>query len=185
MEDVRPRFLPGVPWLSNFPELNLRTYVTHDGKPGLWFFSLDAHNPVAVRLARASFGLPYFDARMSFGVSGEEVRYRSVRTHKRALPAMFVGRYRPVGERFDSQPGTLENFLTERYCLYSAGVNQERQVRRGDIHHVVWPLQGAEAEVEELQMTAQIGVELPETEPILHYAGRLDVVAWPPKRIDS
>ena len=58
-------------------------------------------------------------------------------------------------------------------------------MRRGDIHHVVWPLQRAEAEVEELEMTAQIGVELPETEPILHYAGRLDVVAWPPKRIDS
>jgi uncharacterized protein len=185
MEDVRPRFLPGVPWLSNFPELNLRTYVTHGGKPGLWFFSLDAHNPVAVRLARATFGLPYFDAKMSCEVSDEEVRYRSVRTHKGAPPARFVGRYRPAGERFDSRPGTLENFLTERYCLYSAGVNGERRVRRGDIHHVVWPLQRAEAEVEELEMTAQIGVSLPKTEPILHYARRLDVVAWPPKRIDA
>ncbi len=185
MEDVRPRFLPGVPWLSNFPELNLRTYVTHEDKPGLWFFSLDAHNPVAVRLARATFGLPYFDAKVSCEVSDEEVRYRSVRTHKGAPPARFVGRYRSAGERFDSRPGTLENFLTERYCLYSAGVNRERRVRRGDIHHIVWPLQRAEAEVEELEMTTQIGVALPETEPILHYARRLDVVAWPPKRIDS
>src|SRR5215213_8448293 len=65
MESVRPRFLPAVPWLSGFPELNLRTYVTHENKPGLWFFSLDAYNPVAVRLARATFGLPYFDAKMS------------------------------------------------------------------------------------------------------------------------
>jgi uncharacterized protein YqjF (DUF2071 family) len=185
MEDVRPRFLPGVPWLSNFPELNLRTYVTHGGKPGLWFFSLDAHNPVAVRLARATFGLPYFDAKMSYEVNDGEVRYSSVRTHKGASSARFVGRYRPVGERFDSRSGTLENFLTERYCLYSAGVNGERRVRRGDIQHIVWPLQRAEAEVEELEMTAQIGVELPKTEPILHYARRLDVVAWPPKRIDA
>ena len=69
MESVRPRFLPAVPWLSSFPELNLRTYVTHENKPGLWFFSLDAHNPVAVRLARATFGLPYFVAKMSCRVS--------------------------------------------------------------------------------------------------------------------
>src|SRR4028118_886050 len=86
MEDVRPRFLPGVPWLSNFPELNLRTYVTHGGKPGLWFFSLDAHNPVAVRLARATFGLPYFDAKISCEMNEEEVRFKSVRTHKGPPP---------------------------------------------------------------------------------------------------
>jgi uncharacterized protein len=157
--------------------------VTHEDRPGLWFFSLDAHNPVAVRLARATFGLPYFDAGMSCEVRGEEVRYRSVRTHKGASPARFVASYRPTGEQFDSRPGTLENFLTERYCLYSAGVNRERRVRRGDVHHELWPLQRAEAEVEELEMTSQIGVTLPETEPLLHYSYRLDVVAWPPKRI--
>lgn len=183
MESVRPRFLPALPWLSSFPELNLRTYVTHRGKPGIWFFSLDAHNPIAVRLARATFALPYFDAEMSCETRDEEVRYESVRTHKGAPPAKFVASYRPVGERFDSRPGTLENFLTERYCLYSAGVDGNSRVRRGDIHHWLWPLQRAEVEVEELDMTARIGVTLPKTEPTLHYAHRLDVVAWPPKRI--
>lgn len=183
MESVRPRFLPAVPGLSSFPELNLRTYVTADGKPGIWFFSLDAHNPITVRLARATFGLPYFDAEMYCEIRDEEVRYESVRTHKDAPPARFVASYRPVGERFDSRPGTLENFLTERYCLYSAGVDGNRQVRRGDIHHRLWPLQRAEAEIEELDMTARIEVTLPKTEPTLHYAHRLDVVAWPPKRI--
>ncbi len=186
MEDVRPRFLPTIPGLSNFPELNLRTYVTHRGKPGVWFFSLDAHNPIAVRLARSTFGLPYFDADMSCEVArGGEVRYRSVRTHKGAPPARFVGRYRATGERFDSRPGTLENFLTERYCLYSAGVGGNGRVRRGDIHHRMWPLQSAEVEVEELEMTARIGVSLPDTKPVLHYASRLDIVAWPPRGIDS
>jgi uncharacterized protein YqjF (DUF2071 family) len=94
-----------------------------------------------------------------------------------------------VGESFDSRPGTLENFLTERYCLYSAGAANRASgsghVRRGDIHHRLWPLQRAEVEVEKLEMTAQIGVTLPDTELTLHYARRLDVVAWPPRSIDS
>lgn len=85
MSGVRPHFLPAVPALSNFPELNLRTYVTHAGKPGIWFFSLDAHNKVAVRLARATFGLPYFDADMAFERGGDTVHYRSVRTHRGRL----------------------------------------------------------------------------------------------------
>jgi uncharacterized protein YqjF (DUF2071 family) len=189
MEGVRPRFFPAVPWLSSFPELNLRTYVKHREKPGIWFFSLDAHNPMAVRLARATFGLPYFDAEMSCEVHDEEVRYRSVRTHKGAPSARLVASYRPTEERFDSRPGTLEHFLTERYCLYSAGATERAsgsgRVRRGDIHHRLWPLQGAEIEVEELEMTAQIGLALPDTEPTVHYARRLDVAAWPPKRIDA
>ncbi len=181
MSGVRPRFLPEVPWLSDFPELNLRTYVSAEGKPGIWFFSLDAHNKIAVRLARATFKLPYYDAQMSCRVSGPEVRYSSIRTHRGAPPARFEGRYRPTGEAFESRPDSLENFLTERYCLYTA--DNRRRLRRGDIHHHVWPLQGAEAGVQTLDMTAQIGVELPQTEPLLHYARRLDVVAWTPHRI--
>jgi uncharacterized protein YqjF (DUF2071 family) len=98
----------------------VRTYVTAEGKPGIWFFSLDAHNPIAVRLARVTFSLPYFDAEMSCHVVGDEVRYRSVRTHRGAKDARFAGRYRPVGGPFNSRPGTLEHFLTERYCLCSA-----------------------------------------------------------------
>ena len=182
MSGVRPRGLPGVPPLSNFPELNLRTYVSAEGKPGVWFFSLDAHNPVAVRLARATFSLPYYDAKMFCHSAGEEVSYASVRTHKNAPAARFVGRYRPTGENFESRPETLENFLTERYCLYSA--DGRGNVRRGDIHHHMWSLQGAEAETAALKMTGQIGVELPDTKPVLHYARRLDVIAWRPRRVD-
>ena len=181
MSGVRPRFLPAVPWLSGFPELNLRTYVTAGGKPGIWFFSLDAGNPVAVRLARATFHLPYFDARMSCRVSGGEVSYGSVRTHKGAPGAEFAARYRPVGKQFESGPGSLEGFLTERYCLYAA--DRKGNVSRGEIHHRLWPLRTAEIEVERLAMTGQIGVELPGTEPILHFAERLDVLAWLPQRI--
>jgi uncharacterized protein len=183
MSGVAPRFLPSVPPLSNFPELNVRTYVTAGGKPGIWFFSLDAHNPVAVRLARATFSLPYYDARMSCDVVGDEVHYGSVRTHRGAKEARFTGRYQSVGDSFNSRTGTLEHFLTERYCLYS--VDKRGNVYRGDIHHHPWPLQRAEAEVESLAMTEQIGVALPETEPLLHFSRRLDTLAWPPRRIDA
>jgi hypothetical protein len=183
MSGVRPRSLPRVPWLSAFPELNVRTYVTAEGKPGIWFFSLDAHNPIAVRLARATFHLPYFDAKMYYHVAGEEVRYRSVRTHRGAPPAEFAARYRPVGNPFESRPETLENFLTERYCLYAA--DKRGNVRRGDIHHHLWPLQPAEAEIGTLAMTQQIGVTLPERAQILHFSKHLDVLAWLPRRIAS
>ncbi len=183
MSGVRPRLMPAVPGLSGFPELNLRTYVSAGGKPGIWFFSLDAHNPVAVRLARATFKLPYFDARMSSRKEGEEIHYRSTRTHRGAPPAEFVGRYRPAGGPFESRPGSLENFLTERYCLYAA--DGRGNVRRGDIHHQLWPLRPAEAEVETLRMTGQIGVALPDTPPLLHFSERLDVLAWPPRRLES
>jgi uncharacterized protein len=183
MSGVRPRFVPAVAPLSDFPELNVRTYVTADGKPGIWFFSLDAHNPLAVRVARASFKLPYFDAKMSCRVEGGEVRYRSVRTHRGAPPAEFAARYGPVGEPFESRPGTIESFLTERYCLYAA--DKKGNVRRGDVHHRHWPLQPAGVEVEKLEMTGQVGVQLPETEPLLHFSKRLDVLAWLPKRIGS
>jgi uncharacterized protein YqjF (DUF2071 family) len=183
MSGVRPRFLPSVPWLSNFPELNVRTYVTAEGKPGIWFFSLDAHNPIAVRLARATFSLPYYDAEMSCNAVGGEVRYRSVRTHRGAREARFAGSYRPVGEPFNFRPGTLENFLTERYCLYAA--DRRGNLYRGDIHHHPWPLQRAEIELGSLAMTEQIGVSLPETEPMVHLSRRLDTLAWPPRRVKA
>jgi uncharacterized protein len=126
MSGTRPRSLPSFPPLSDFPELNVRTYVTAEDKPGIWFFSLDPSSTIAVRLARATFSLPYFDAEISCRVVGEEVRYRSVRTHRGAKKARFAGRYRPVGGPSGSRPGTLEHFLTERYCLYSAS-------RRGNV----------------------------------------------------
>ena len=184
MRNVRPHYLPSVPWLSNFPELNLRTYATSRDearRPGVWFFSLDAHNPVAVRLARATFNLPYYDADMSCEVKGETVYYKSVRTHKGAKEANFVGLYKPMEKK--AEPDDLTHFLTERYCLYSA--NSKGAVRRGEIHHEMWPLQPAEVELETdfSEMTTQIGVKLPDEPPLLHFSKRLDVLAWLPHKV--
>lgn len=183
MSGTRPRALPSIPPISDFPELNVRTYVTAGDKPGIWFFSLDARSPVAVRLARAIFGLPYYDAKMSCRLFGDEVRYESARTHRGAPGARFVGRYRPVGEAFHARPGTLEHFLSERYCLYSA--DNRGGVLRGEIHHHPWPLQEAEADVEVLEMTGQIELALPERPPILYFCKRIDTLAWSPRRVSS
>lgn len=182
MTGVRPRALPPLPWLSAFPELNVRTYVTTGGKPGVWFFSLDAANPIAVRIARLVSHLPYYDARMSSKCSGGTVRYASVRTHRGAPAAAFRGEFRPIGLVYHASPGTLDHWLTERYCLYT--MDRSGQVWRGDIHHPRWPLQPAEAEVEVNTMTHQIGLTLPDTLPLLHFARRLDVVAWTLRRAD-
>jgi uncharacterized protein YqjF (DUF2071 family) len=167
--------------LSAFPELNVRTYVTAEGKPGVWFFSLDAGNPVAVEMARDVFHLAYYNARMSCQLVNGNVQYSSVRTHHNSRPAAFQGHYRPTGAVYRSTPGTLEHWLTERYCLYAA--NRQGQVWRGDIHHARWPLQPAEAEIGRNTMTEQIGLRLPETKPILHFARYLDVVGWWPQQV--
>ena len=180
MTGVRPRGLPALPWLSAFPELNVRTYVTTGGKPGVWFFSLDATNPVAVRLARTLFYLPYYDARMALENRGDRVHYSSHRTHRGAPPAVLQAHYRPIGQVSYAPPGTLARWLTERYCLYAA--DGQGRVWRGDIHHGRWPLQPAEADVRVNAMAQQIRLTLPDTPPLLHFARRQDVVGWLPER---
>jgi uncharacterized protein YqjF (DUF2071 family) len=181
MSGVRARWTPPLPWLSAFLELNVRTYVTADGKPGVWFFSLDAANPVAVRGARWSYHLPYFDARMTLTRDGDWIDYTSRRTHRGAAEAQFAARYRPTGPEYLSRPGTLEHWLTERYCLYAA--KDDRHVYRGEIHHAQWPLRSAEADVRVNGMTDWLGITLPDCPPLLHFAGYLDVVGWWPERI--
>ena len=176
MSGVRPRYTPALPWMSAFPELNVRTYVESDGKPGVWFFSLDAANPVAVWAARRSFYLPYYHARMTVEEVDGGFRYQSHRVHRRAPSAAFAGSYRPIAPVYHAAPGTLDHWLTERYCLYAA--DPRGRLYRGDIHHSRWPLQAAEAAIDVNTMTDAVGLNLPEMEPLLHFASRLEVVAW-------
>jgi uncharacterized protein YqjF (DUF2071 family) len=183
MSSVAPRLIPPVPYLSAFPEINVRTYVSAGGKPGVWFFSLDAANPIAVEAARDVFHLPYYNARMRCQAAGESVQYSSVRTHRAAAPALFRGQYRPTGPAYLSAPGTLESWLTERYCLYAA--DRRGMIWRSDIHHRPWPLQPAESEIEHNSMTNQIHLALPDIKPLLHFARRLEVIAWLPQRIEG
>ena len=176
MSNVRPRYLPAVPWLSFFPEMNVRTYVTYGGKPGIWFFSLDATQPIAIELARRFFFLPYMNAQMSCKQIAGQVEYRSQRTRKNEYPAAFHASYRPVGEVYESAPGSLDEWLTERYCLYS--IDPQGRLYRGEIHHEKWKLQAAEAVIHQNTMTTGLGILLPDTKPILHYVEKMDMVNW-------
>lgn len=180
MSGVRPRGLPAVPWLSAFPELNVRTYATLDGKPGVYFLSLDAANPVAVRLARALFGLPYFTAAMRAARKGDLVAYASDAVHP-AGAARLRATYRPTGPVYRARPGDLDHFLTARYCLYAA--RPGGRISRAEIHHAPWPLQPAAADIAENTLAASHGLALPDCPPLLHYAHRLDVLVWPPYRV--
>lgn len=177
MRGTRPRWLPALPGLSAFPEINVRTYVVADGRPGVWFFSLDAASRLAVRGARRFFHLSYFDARMRLGIESDGgVSYHSRRTHRNAMPAEFVGRYRPIGQALTAAPGSLESWLTDRYCLYAT--DGRGRLYRGEIDHPPWPLQLAEVDIERNTMHQQLGIELPSARPLLHFARRLDVRGW-------
>jgi uncharacterized protein len=176
MTNVAPRGLPALPWVSAFPELNVRTYVIRDGKPGIYFFSLDAGNPVAVGTARTLFHLPYFSASMKVEARDGWIAYESRRAAAQP-PADLVCRYRPTGPVFEPVAGTLDHFLTERYCLYT--IDGEFRARRLEIHHRPWPLQSAELEITRNTMADAAGIRLPSMAPLLHYSQRQDMVAFP------
>jgi uncharacterized protein YqjF (DUF2071 family) len=178
MSNVAPRFVPSLPWISAFPELNVRTYVRAGGKPGVFFFSLDATNAMAVGAARTLLRLPYYTAEMQVDV-GDAVRYSSQRL---SLPAAaFEATYRPTGAPRPPARGSFEYFLTERYCLYAVGHGDHPY--RLEIHHPAWPLQPAEAEIRVNTMAAAAGLALPDVPPLLHFAKRQDMVCWAPEKI--
>jgi uncharacterized protein len=172
---LRARGLPPLPFLSSFLELNTRTYVEVGGKPGIWFFSLDASSELAVEGARRGYKLPYHRAVMRAEERAGWLEYECRRRDSRAEPAVFQGRYRPSGERLDAEPDSLAYFLTERYCLYTTDAGR---IKRAEIHHRPWPLQPAEAVIEENTMPPS-GVELLDGDPLLHFSERQDVVIWP------
>jgi uncharacterized protein len=168
---VRLRGLPPAPVVSSFPEINVRTYSTIDGRAGIWFFSLDTPSRLAVQAARIAYRLPYHRARISEARRGKRIEYRSERRGAR-----FEATYGPDGPVELAKPGSLEHFLTERYCLYTVN---DGAVHRADVHHPPWPLQPAEAELRENTM-APVALE---GDPLLHYSERQDVVIWPLERL--
>jgi uncharacterized protein YqjF (DUF2071 family) len=182
VDGFRIHGLPPPPFLSTFCELNVRTYVTVNDKPGIYFFSLDAASWGAVIGARRSYRLPYFRARMSMDPQGGAVRYRSERISRDGPPAAFGGSYRPTASPADYPDGSLDRWLTERYCLYV--VDSQRRLLRAEIHHPPWPLQPASAEIELNTMAAPLGIEL-EGEPLVHFSARQDTVIWNERPVEG
>ena len=175
MAGVMRRPLPDMPWVSAFPELNVRTYVVLDGKPGVWFLSLDAANRLAVWAGRRYFHLPYHWAEMSLSEQADGIHYRSAREG-----AHFQAKYRPTSEPWFSRPGSLEHWLTERYCLYAE--SPDGSIWRNDVHHHPWPLQSAAATIERNTFWDLHGIPLREPPALLHFARRLDVIVWNAER---
>jgi uncharacterized protein YqjF (DUF2071 family) len=180
MTNVGIRAVPSLPWLSAFPELNVRTYVRVADRPGVYFFSLDAGRRLAVAAARAFLNLPYHAAVMSAERRDAAVHYQS---RRRTGYAAFEAVYEPAGEAFTASAGSLEYFLTERYCLY----HHDRRGRpyRLEIHHRPWSLQRARATITSNTMAPGSQLTISSSPPLVHFAGRQDVVAWAPARLSD
>jgi uncharacterized protein len=175
----RPRLVPPLyPWAS-FPELNLRTYTTVGGKPGVYFLSLDCPSAVSVAAARAIFRLPYRLASMRMRREGARTLQRSRRIGPGPLPARLAVGYEPVGDPANAVPGSLDHWLLERYCCY--GVDRVLGVLRTEIQHPPWQIRGAEIELRENTLASAHGVPV-HGEPLAHTCQQQDVLFWAPQR---
>ena len=182
MWDIRafPPYLPAVPSLSSAHELNVRTYVHYGRVPGVWFFSLDCNSTAAVMAARAFYHLPYFNADIELEQRANTIDYSCRRTND--PPAQFKASWN-IGETVPfSHPDSLEFFLTERYCLYSAN---DGDLYRARIFHQPWPLQKATMNSYESTMIEALGMAAREGEPVLNYAEELDVDIWPIRKVSE
>ena len=204
MWGIRASFLPPIPGASAFHELNVRTYVHLNGVPGVWFFSLDAANRLAVWGARTFYHLPYFNADMSLTQQGNTIQYSSKRTDSltygeffaaeageisgvanaerfRSLPRAELNANWTIGEPLpQSSPGSIEFFLTERYCLYSL---HRRRIYRSRIFHEPWPLRTATLNSRQSTMIESLSIAAPQENPLLHYAEAIAVDIWPLKKV--
>jgi uncharacterized protein YqjF (DUF2071 family) len=179
MTDIRPR---GAPFGLSFPELNLRTYVTDGDTKGVYFFNLDAADPLGVGVARALFRLPYYRASMDVTRDGDRVTFTSHRTHRGAPEAHFDATYGPADETHAPEPGSLEAFLVENYRFYTEGRDR---VYYGDIAHGPWPLADADATIRTNTLFEANGFEQPPGDPIVHYSPGTEVTADRIRRLDA
>jgi uncharacterized protein YqjF (DUF2071 family) len=193
MSGVMLRGLPDLPGISAFPEINVRLYVEHDGKPGVWFLSLDATNPIAVWTARRFFHLPYRRARIEIqlakpestgAVDPPETEYRySSELLTSAVRARFNAQYRPITPVRSAVQGTVEYLLTERYCFYA--MSPSGRLYRTEVHHMPWPLQTASGQVDSSDLLFSDGIELKAQPDLLHFAKGIDVITWAPEPVEN
>ncbi len=182
LDRIKIRALPAIPGLRKFPDLNFRTYVRErfTGTPGFYCFSVDSSSLLAVAAAHALYHLPYCLAEMRLEPRSErEFGFYSRRRFSRQQ-VIFKARYRGLGptrKTMQILPGSFEYFFTERTCVFSS--NRSGQPIRANLHHVSWPLEEAEAEIERNDLATALGIELPDQEPVLHYSRRLAVYVWP------
>lgn len=163
MQNVRPRFFPSVPGISNFLEMNLRTYVyDSSGKPGVWFYSLDANQKLAVICARTFFNLPYFHAKMSANMSENTIRYKCKRLENSQNIDTEVSYSQKEKLKVFSQD-SLEFFLIERYILFASDKN--KNLYSGQVHHIPYPLYNPDYKIEKISALELAGFSQPKRPP--------------------
>lgn len=174
MSGIRLRNMPPISLTSSVSEINVRTYVTINNKPGVLFLSLDAANLIAVKVARLFYHLPYYYAEISIKKEKNVVHYNSNRL-KSDKTFEFIGKYMPTSPKFNAMKGTLEYWLTERYCLYTSHRNR---LYRCDILHEPWDLQHAEGEIFTNTMIDIDGLDISNINPLMHYSEHIEVLTW-------
>lgn len=181
VNNTRPVFLPPIPLLSDFHEVNVRTYVQYRGVPGVWFFSLDAASSLAVLGARLAYHLPYFTARMSLKEQGDRILYSSRRVGSGQAPAQLEAAWQKGALLGEARAGSLEFFMVERYCLYASAGGK---LYRALIHHPPWQLRQARLEKMESTMLEAQKLPLPAGAPLLHYSEEQDTGVWPLRTVE-
>jgi len=177
MEGAHFHYLPPLPFIASFPEVNVRTYVRAGGYPGVWFLSLDTESRINVFIARQGFNLPYFYADVHMDRGG----WFSFRSARPGGEAALDVDYRPHGDVYEPAEGTLEHFLTERYSMYCPG--RDGAVLRGDIQHAPWRLQRVSMDLRRADLAGAGGIRVPDTEPVTFFSPATDVILWRPRKI--
>ena len=176
MQGVRPRWCPKR-LAFNFLETNVRTYVCRDGRPGVYFFSLEAASRMAVWAARRFWGLPYYHAAMQIEQTGDEFHYRS---RRHGSGARHEVRYRIGAMLGPSKPGTVEYFLLERYLLF---LEHQQVIFEGQVHHTPYPAQRAEVLQVDDQLMQSAGLGEFHGLPVFaHFASGVDVEVFDLRR---
>lgn len=178
MADVRPRNAPAVLGFSGFAELNVRTYVRHGERPGVFFFSLDATSLPFVLGARVLHGIPYVWSRIQVSRQGEG--FAMVSRRREGVPAGFEASVISTGEAFEAVSGSFEHWVAERYCLYA---HHRGRLWRTEVHHAPWSLREARFEVRGESLLRAAGIEILESAAVAHFSSGTEVIAYPPVRV--
>lgn len=169
MEKIRPRRLPSVAAISDFQEINVRTYLSKDGKKGVYFLRIEAGKKVSTFVAKLLSGLPYENANIDLQNMSNPYKYFASNNNRNSkFDATFT-----IGKRIANKT-ELDNWLTERYCLY---LEKNKILYRYETHHKPWVLDT----VENLNLisTYKIGNILLDKKPDLaHYSNGVKVLAW-------
>lgn len=176
IEGIYFRGLSPISVVHKFPEVNLRTYVQHKGKPGVFFLSLDVGNWASLVISKRWYHLPYRNAKISYRKEGSTFHCQSVRKGKSTIPITMKGSFTPNSESYYPEEGTIDHWLTERYCLYS--LDRRGNIYCGDIHHKPWLLQKAQAVISDNTLPTPFGIDISEVEPILHFSKGMDTLFW-------